>query len=113
MKRCIVLMSCAVLLAGCSVFQPKSVLVVPPWTPVVKTDAPELRDAGGVLIERVPFRAGISSVTVENMAKQHGCTGGPGAGLMSEPGPVEVYRMVCAERKVFMAKCELRQCKRM
>ena len=79
----------------------------------VKTAQAQLVDADGVPIERVPFRAGISSVTVENMAKKQGCSGGVGAGLMTEPGPVEVYRMMCDNGKVFRARCELRQCKAM
>jgi hypothetical protein len=45
------------------------------------------------------------------MAKQSGCTGGPGAGLVSEPGPVEMYRMACGDGRVFLARCELRQCR--
>ncbi len=79
----------------------------------VKAAPAQLLDADGVPIERVPFRAGISSVTVENMAKKQGCTGGVGAGLMTEPGPIEVYRMMCDNGKVFRARCELRQCKAM
>lgn len=67
----------------------------------------------GVEIEKVAFRAGISSVTVERLARQRACTGGLGAGLVTEPGPVEVYRMACDNGKVFMARCELRQCKPM
>ncbi|MES2259117.1 MAG: hypothetical protein V4724_11385 [Pseudomonadota bacterium] len=67
----------------------------------------------GVEIVKVEFRAGVSSATVENLAKREGCIGGPGAGLVSEPGPVEVYRMACDNGKIFMAKCELRQCKAM
>jgi len=55
----------------------------------------------------------VSSATVEKMAKQQGCTGGLGAGLITQPGPVEVYRMRCEDGKVFMARCELRQCTRM
>jgi hypothetical protein len=51
------------------------------------------------------------------MAKQQGCTGGQGAALITQPGPVEVYRMRCEDGKlsgkVFMARCELRQCKQM
>ena len=67
----------------------------------------------GVEIEKVAFRAGVSSATVERMARNAGCdgNGGPGAGLMSEPGPVEVYRMMCSNGKAYLAKCELRQCK--
>ncbi|WP_229412430.1 hypothetical protein [Massilia sp. Root133] len=68
-------------------------------------------------VETIPFRMGVSSATVEKMAKQQGCTGGQGAGLITEPGPVEVYRMRCEDGqmrgKVFMARCELRQCRQM
>lgn len=60
--------------------------------------------------ERLPFRPGVSSVTVENMAKVRGCTGGQGAGLTSPQGPVEMYRMMCSNGQVFAAKCEFRQC---
>ena len=64
-------------------------------------------------IERVPFKIGVSSATVEALAKEQACLGVQGAGLMTAPGPVEVYRMQCDNGKVFMARCELRQCKRM
>ena len=60
--------------------------------------------------ERVPFRAGVSTVTVEKMAQGLGCVGGQGAGLMTPQGPVEIYRMTCESGQVYMAKCELRQC---
>ena len=70
-----------------------------------------LLDANGVAIERIPFRPGVSSVTVENLAKVKGCKGGIGAGLMSAPGPVEVYRMICDNGTLFVAKCEFRQCR--
>jgi hypothetical protein len=70
-------------------------------------------DANGTPIEKVPFRLGISSNTVEKMAKQQACTGGQGAGLVTESGPVEVYRMQCDNGKVFMARCDLRQCRKM
>lgn len=61
-------------------------------------------------IEKVPFQIGTSSVTVERLAQAAGCAGGKGAGLVTEKGPVEVYRMQCDNGKVFLAKCELRQC---
>lgn len=66
-------------------------------------------------IERVPFRAGVSSTTVEKMAREQGCTGAgsQGAGLMTPQGPVEIYRMVCDSGRVFMARCEFRQCRPM
>jgi hypothetical protein len=61
-------------------------------------------------IQTVRFQTSVSSVTVENMAKREGCKGGAGASLITEKGPVEVYRMYCDNGKVFLAKCELRQC---
>ena len=70
------------------------------------------KDANGVPIERVPYRVGVSTVTVEQLARQHACSG-QGAGLITEPGPVEVYRLQCSDGKVFMARCELRQCRKM
>ena len=111
MKRLILAISCVALLGGCKMFHRKAVAVAP--VPVRAQAEPQLVDADGVPIERVPFRAGVSSVTVENMARQQGCVGGVGAGLMTEPGPVEVYRMICDNGKVFRAKCEMRQCKAM
>ncbi len=110
MKRALVLV--AILLGGCSHFKSK---VQPAPAPVaaVKPATPGLLDANGTPIERVPFRTGVSSATVEKMAKQEGCTGGQGAGLMTEAGPVEVYRMRCENGKVFTARCELRQCVKM
>jgi hypothetical protein len=69
--------------------------------------------APGDGIQRVPFRTGVSSATVEKLARQQACTGGQGAGLVTEQGPVEVYRMTCDSGKVFMARCELRQCRAM
>jgi hypothetical protein len=109
MKRVLVL--AAAVLVGCSAAKGKSELA-----PVVAQPAPapvQLHDVNGAPIERIPFRAGVSSATVEKLAKQHACTGGQGAGLVTEPGPVEVYKMQCGDGKVFMARCELRQCRRM
>ena len=105
MKRLIVLMSCAVLLSGCAAWRTKSPM--PAWKPHRVSVGPE----GG--IERMPFRSGVSAVTVEKMAAAAGCTGGQGASLITEPGPVEVYRMICANRQTYLARCEFRQCKAM
>jgi hypothetical protein len=108
MKRLLVLS--LVLLGGCSAFHGK------PDAPAVVAKAkpgPELVGPDGVAIERIPFRAGVSSVTVEKMAQRQQCSGGVGAGLVTEPGPVEVYRVRCDDGKVFMARCELRQCRQM
>lgn len=102
----------ALLLGGCAAWRKPG-----PQAP----DAPELAptpvagtgDAGGAPIQKVPFRLGVSSATVEKLARQQACTGGQGAGLVTPPGPTEVYRMECDNGKVFMARCELRQCKQM
>ena len=110
MKRLCVLLACVSVLAGCSAFKTK--VPAPEPVPVVKAE-PQLLDQNGVPIERIPFRAGRSSATVEKLAKARGCTGGEGAGLVTQPGPVEVYRMMCEDGKVFKARCELRQCKAM
>ena len=110
MKHALLLV--AVLLGGCTLFKSK-VEPAPAPAAAVKPAAPGLEDPNGTPIERVPFRIGVSSATVEKMAKQQGCTSGQGAGLVTEPGPVEVYRMRCEDGKVFMARCELRQCVKM
>lgn len=94
------------LLAGCAGRAPAPV-VMAPATPVVTGSGP-MHD--GTPIETVPFRSGVSSATVERLARQAGCTGSQGAGLVSEPGPVEVYRMRCDGGRTFLARCELRQC---
>jgi hypothetical protein len=64
-------------------------------------------------IQLAPFRSGVSSYTVERLAKDHQCTGGLGASLLTEPGPIEIYRVNCEQGNVFLARCELRQCKEM
>lgn len=110
MKRLFLLVSCAAALSACSMFKTKMepVAVAP-----VKPVETRLLDANGVPIERIAFRPGVSSVTVERLGKLRQCTSNEGAGLVTEPGPVEVYRIVCDSGKVFMARCELRQCKAM
>jgi hypothetical protein len=109
MKR-LLLVSCALALSACSMFKSE---MPPPQPAPAKPATVGLVDANGVPIERIPFRAGVSSVTVERLGKQQACSSNDGAGLVTEPGPVEVYRMVCDSGKVFMARCELRQCKAM
>jgi hypothetical protein len=103
MNRLALMCAAAAMLGGCSMFHkqmpaPAPVAAVPASAPAVET---------------IPFHTGVSSATVEKMAKQQGCTGGQGAGLITQPGPVEVYRMRCDSGKVFMARCELRQCRQM
>jgi hypothetical protein len=107
MKR--LLLVAAMVLGGCSMSGK-----VPVAPPAVQAAAMlDLVGPDGVPIERVPFRAGVSSATVEKLAKQQACSGGLGAGLVTAAGPVEVYRMRCDNGKVFMARCELRQCRKM
>jgi hypothetical protein len=116
MKRLPAAMLCTALLAallgGCSHFRRSA-----PSAPVAAAAAPASpagpRDTDGTPIQKLPFHLGVSSNTVEKLAKQQACTGGQGAGLVTEPGPVEVYRMQCDNGKVFMARCELRQCHQM
>ncbi|GIZ51549.1 hypothetical protein [Noviherbaspirillum aridicola] len=69
-------------------------------------------ETGTVAVEKLPFRPGTSSATVEKLARGAGCSG-PAAGLITEKGPVEVYRMQCDDGRVFLARCELRQCRPM
>jgi hypothetical protein len=103
MKRLALVGAAVAMLGGCAMFH-KQMPPAPAAAPVA--------DAAPA-VETIPFRTGVSSATVEKMAKQQGCTGGQGAGLITEPGPVEVYRMRCDSGKVFMARCELRQCRQM
>lgn len=118
----ILLLSCGVLSSACSMLPSQTrdqeeqaartlAAARKPAPRTVAADGTPLGRVDGVEIEKVAFRAGVSSATVEHLAKQRGCTGGWGAGLVSEPGPVEIYRMTCESGKVFIAKCELRQCK--
>jgi hypothetical protein len=107
------MMLLAALLGGCAAYQS---LRTPPPAPAA-APAPARPtgpvDADGTPIQTVPFRLGVSSSTVEKMAKQQACTGGQGAALVTETGPVEVYRMQCDNGKVFKARCEMRQCRQM
>lgn len=98
--------SLAAFLAGCSVFGSSIDLSEPAVVaPTASTDV--------TAIQRTPFKVGESSHTVEKLAKAQACTSMQGAGLVTEPGPIEVYRMQCQNGQVFMARCELRQCKKM
>jgi hypothetical protein len=119
MKRLMVLSVCLAL-GGCvcvpclDLRRPATVVVAVAGAPVPPVPAGDVRVAfDGVEIERVPFRTGVSSATVERLARNASCIGGMGAGLITEAGPVEVYRMACSSGKVFLARCELRQCKPM
>lgn len=116
MKRVAVLLAGALALSACSYIpsyiadqavEPAPVRRV---APPVGADGQPLVMVDGVAIERVAFRSGVSSATVEKMAAARQCKGGLGAGLVSDKGPVEMYRMACDNGQVFMARCEMRQC---
>lgn len=66
--------------------------------------------SGSLKIEKVPFALGVSSVTVERIAKQNSCPSKLGAGLLYKKGPVEVYRVECEDGREIKARCEMRQC---
>jgi hypothetical protein len=108
MKRLSLLLACVVVLGGCSMFK-STPMPVAQSVPVKAVPAGPV-DASGNPIELVPFRAGVSSATVERMAKAVGCTGGKGAGLLTPQGPVEVYKMHCDNGSTFKARCDMRQC---
>ncbi|UMR30690.1 hypothetical protein MJ904_27710 [Massilia sp. MB5] len=84
----------------------------PPPLALAADGTPQVQ-SNGVAIQKVEFRPGVSSATVEHLAGKAACTGGWGAGLVTEPGPVEIYRMACDDGRVFLARCELRQCRAM
>ena len=111
MKPVLVLMPLAALLGGCAWFHQPAPLA-PAAAPAPARAAGPV-DADGTPIQKLPFRLGVSSNTVEKLAKQQACTGEQGAALVTEPGPVEVYRLQCNNGKVFMARCEMRQCRAM
>lgn len=136
MKRSLVLFSSALLLSACANYSCRKVdpkaeaakaaaakaLAAKAAAPTPAAPKPAATPASdgtarvtmnGVEIEKVEFRVGVSSATVEQLARQQACVGGVGAGLLTAPGPVEVYRMACDNGKIFMARCELRQCKPM
>ena len=116
MKRLLLVLLPVLLLNGCSGWPVKEdqalqgVAKSNKAAPALAADGSPRVSIDGVEIEKVAFRAGISSATVENLAKRQACRGGLGASLITERGPVEVYRMVCDNGTVFLAKCELRQC---
>ncbi|OWW22979.1 hypothetical protein AYR66_20825 [Noviherbaspirillum denitrificans] len=112
------------MLAGCS----STGFKLPDWVPSFTTAQPEPApqppakprngsvisdNEGEAILQTVDFRPGTSSATVERLAKRFGCTGSMGAGLVTDKGPVEVYRMKCDNGTIFMAQCELRQCRPM
>jgi PBP1b-binding outer membrane lipoprotein LpoB len=101
----------ALSLAGCSALHRQTEPA--PVARAAPAPAPGMRAGDGAPIETIPFHTGVSSATVEKMARDQACSGGQGAGLITQTGPVEVYRMQCDNGKVYMARCEMRQCRQM
>lgn len=104
-------LACALLLGGCALWQPPP--AARPLPAAAGAPDARLRDASGAVIETLPFRLGVSSATVERMGRDQGCISRMGASLVTPPGPVEVYKMVCQDGKVVTAHCDLRQCRAM
>lgn len=102
------------LISGCGLFskaKPSDAAV----DKSVKTqsDAKSTNTGETTILQRLDFNQGVSSVTVERLALQNQCISKQGAGQVTPKGPTEIYRVSCDDGRVFMAKCELRQCKPM
>jgi hypothetical protein len=109
--KALLALAMATVLGGCAMLR-TTMPAAPAAIPAKGTQSVGGVQVERVQVERIPFRVGVSSATVEQLARQHACVG-QGAGLITEPGPVEVYRLQCGDGKVFMARCELRQCRKM
>jgi len=115
MKRTLVAASLlVVVLSACTTMRdPMATDTASGMARVAPPAAAQLVDANGAPIERVPFVSGVSSMTVEKLAAAQACRGGEGAARVTPAGPVEVYRLRCADGRTFMARCEMRQCRQM
>jgi|GEM_PF-1043790 len=67
-------------------------------------------NAASVATAKPQMKLGRSSVVVEQMAKDQGCSTDFGAALITDEGPSEIYKVNCTDGKTFVAKCEMRQC---
>ena len=102
------------LISGCGLFtktKPASEAATKPAQ--TQLLAQGLADNANPVVQKIEFKTGISSVTVEKLAIQSQCTSRQGAAQITPKAPVEVYRVNCDDGRVFMAKCELRQCQTM
>lgn len=61
-------------------------------------------------LQLIEFQIGVSSHSVERLAKERSCGTTKGAGLVSPKGARELYKVQCTDGRVLMATCELRQC---
>ena len=101
----IAMLASSMCLTACSSFPSLSL----PWKTEQKNDASGNRitiqdEEGTVEVQKVEFRPGVSSATVERLARRFGCTGSMGAGLVTNKGPVEVYLMKCDNGTTYMAQ---------
>jgi hypothetical protein len=131
MKRLpmLVVLTASALMAACSIvpksmggsasyFEAETQIAAPIARTTRNPDVPADRvviqdEKGSALVQKVEFRPGISSASVEHLAKSFGCSGRAGAALVTDKGPVEVYRLQCDNGTSFLARCELRQCRPM
>jgi len=97
-----VLIALMTFLSGCTSNSP-----APQHTTPVNTSQknPNLMSA-----EKTYFKMGRSSITVEKLAMQQQCDPTVGARLVSNPGPIEYYRVHCRDGKDIAAYCELGEC---
>jgi hypothetical protein len=84
----------------------KARLINSPVPPVATVENP----ADKLTVQTIPFLVGTSSTTVEKLAKQNSCDSEKGAGLLTPPGTVEIYRIACDDGRIVVARCEMRQC---
>jgi hypothetical protein len=90
---------------------PAAAVTVAPARETATHEAPTTRTlTQPVEVQKTEFILGVSSNSVEKLARQSGCESAQGAGLISEPGPLETYSVQCRDGRVFLARCELRQC---
>lgn len=116
MKRCILItiLVTSALISGCGLFS-KSKTNSEAEHKSTKTQIDtQNRNAGETtVLQQLDFNPGVSSVTVERLAAQNQCASKQGAGLVGPKGPSEIYKVDCNDGRVFMVKCELRQCQPM
>jgi hypothetical protein len=100
------------LISGCGLFT-KTSSQATASTVKTQTLAQSRTSSEDPILQKIEFKTGISSATVEKLALQNQCTSKQGAAQITPKAPTEVYRVSCDDGRVFMAKCELRQCKTM
>jgi ABC-type uncharacterized transport system auxiliary subunit len=114
---CLLLTACsstAMQTASDTAESPHAAAARPQAAHAVQSDRIVIQDErGSAILQKVAFRSGVSSATVEKLARRFGCAGSTGAGLITDKGPLEVYRLRCDNGTTFMAQCELRQCRPM